>query len=55
MINFVFKIVSRSNLMDLKKTKKNLNTQIKIEMKKYKLEILTYENDFLIKNLKKAG
>ena len=41
--------------MNLKETKKNLNLEIKKELDKSKLEVLTNENDFLIKNLKKAG
>ena len=41
--------------MSLNKTKKDLNPEIKKELEKYKLEVLTHENDFLIKNLKKAG
>ena len=41
--------------MDLKETKKNLISAIKKEFKKSKLEVLTNENDFLVKNLKKAG
>ena len=41
--------------MNLKETNKNLNPEIKNEFKKSKLEVLTNENDFLIKNLKKAG
>ena len=36
-------------------TKKNLNPEIKKELGKSKLEVLTNENDFLVKNLKKAG
>ena len=43
------------NLMNLKDTKKDLNSQIKKEFKKSKFEVLTNENDFLVKNLKKAG
>ena len=35
--------------------KKNLTPEKKKELKKSKLELLTNENDFLIKNLKKAG
>ena len=35
--------------------KKNLSTGIKKELKKSKLDLLTNENDFLVKNLKKAG
>jgi len=41
--------------MNLNETKKNLNHEIKKELKKSKLEVLTNENDFLVKNLKKAG
>ena len=41
--------------MNLNKTQKNLKTEIKKELKKSKLEVLTNENDFLVKNLKKAG
>ena len=41
--------------MNLKETNKDLNSEIKKEFEKSKLEVLTYENDFLVKNLKKAG
>ena len=41
--------------MYLKETNKDFNTQIKKELEKSKLEVLTNENDFLVKNLKKAG
>ena len=41
--------------MNLNETKKDLNTEIKKELKKSKLKVLTNENDFLVKNLKKAG
>ena len=41
--------------MNLNKTKKDLIPEIKKELKKSKLKVLTYENDFLVKNLKKAG
>ncbi len=41
--------------MHLKETKKDLNSEIKKELEKSKLEVLTNENDFLVKNLKKAG
>ena len=41
--------------MNLKETKKDFNTEIKKELEKSKLEVLTNENDFLVKNLKKAG
>jgi len=37
------------------KTKKSLNLEIKKALEKSKLEVLTNENDFLVKNLKKAG
>ena len=36
-------------------TKKNFNPEIKKKLEKYKLKVLTNENDFLVKNLKKAG
>ena len=35
--------------------KKNLTPEIKKEFKKSKFKFLTNENDFLVKNLKKAG
>ena len=41
--------------MNLNKTEKNATLAIKKEIKKTKLDLLTDENDFLIKNLKKAG
>ena len=41
--------------MNLNETKKNLNLEIKKEFVKSKLKVLTHENDFLVKNLKKAG
>ena len=41
--------------MNLKETKKNLTSEIEKELKKSKLKVLTNENDFLVKNLKKAG
>ena len=41
--------------MNLNETKNNITPEIKKELKKYKLEVLTNENDFLVKNLKKAG
>ena len=41
--------------MNLKETKKYINSEIKKELEKSKLEVLTNENDFLVKNLKKAG
>ena len=36
-------------------TKRGLNQEIKKELEKSKLKVLTNENDFLVKNLKKAG
>ena len=41
--------------MNLIETRKDLNSEIKKELEKSKLEVLTNENDFLVKNLKKAG
>jgi len=41
--------------MNLKETKKYLNPEIQKKLAKSKLEVLTNENDFLVKNLKKAG
>ena len=41
--------------MILKETKKDLNIEIKKDLEKSKLEVLTNENDFLVKNLKRAG
>ena len=41
--------------MNLNVTKKDLNPENKKELEKSKLEVLTNENDFLVKNLKKAG
>ena len=41
--------------MNLNETKKDVNPEIKKELEKSKLEVLTNENDFLVKNLKKAG
>ena len=48
-------IILRTNLMNLNETKKNLNPKIRKELEKSKLKVLTNENDFLVKNLKKAG
>ena len=41
--------------MNLNETKKNITSEIKKGFKKSKLEVLTNENDFLVRNLKKAG
>ena len=54
MISTVFKIF-RTILMDLNKTKRDLSPEIRKELEKSKLKVLTNENDFLVKNLKKAG
>jgi len=51
-VSFTFFI---TNLMNLNEIKKDLKPEIKKELKKSKLEVLTNENDFLVKNLKKAG
>ena len=51
----VFQIILRTNLMNLNETKKDFNYEIKKELEKSKLKVLTNENDFLVKNLKKAG
>ena len=55
MISTVFINNLRTDLMNLNKTKKELNPEIRKEWEKSKLEVLTNENDFLVKNLKKAG
>ena len=41
--------------MNPTETKKNLTLDIKKDLKKSKLDELTNQNDFLVKNLKKAG
>ena len=41
--------------MDTHKTKKYTTTEIIEKLKKSKFDLLTNENDFLVKNLKKAG
>ena len=45
----------RTNLMNTNEAKKNLNPEIRKVFEKSKLKVLTNENDFLVKNLKKAG
>ena len=54
-ILIVFCEVLSTNPMNLNETKKDLNPEIKKELEKSKLKVLTNENDFLVKNLKKAG
>ena len=52
--NVIFlKIVFK--FMNTNKIKKNPTTEIKEKLKKSKFDLLTNENDFLVKNLKKAG
>ena len=41
--------------MNLNETKKDLNSENRKELEKSKFKLLTNENDFLVKNLKKAG
>ena len=41
--------------MNLNETTKDLNLETRKEVEKSKLKVLTNENDFLVKNLKKAG
>ena len=41
--------------MNSDKFKKNMTIQIKEKLKKSNFDVLTNQNDFLVKNLKKAG
>ena len=41
--------------MNINETKKDINSEIQKGLEKSKLKVLTSENDFLVKNLKKAG
>ena len=41
--------------MNANKIKKNLTIEIKDKLNKSKFDLLTKENDFFVKNLKKAG
>ena len=41
--------------MNLNEAKKDLNSENRKELEKSKFKVLTNENDFLVKNLKKAG
>ena len=41
--------------MNINKIKKNPTTEIKQKLKKSIFDVLTNENDFLVKTLKKAG
>ena len=49
------KINLRTNLVNLNEIKKDLDLKTRKEVEKSKLKVLTNENDFLVKNLKKAG
>ena len=48
-LKLIFKV------MNPNKIKKNPTAEINEKLKKSKLDVLTNENDFLVKNLKKAG
>lgn len=50
---FFLKLIFK--LMNPNKIKKNPTSEIKEKFKKSKFDVLTNENDFLVKNLKKAG
>ena len=52
-MSFFFRLTFK--IMNTNKIKKNSNTEIKEKNKKSKFDVLTNENDFLVKNLKKAG
>ena len=41
--------------MNLNETKKGFKSRNQKKLEKSKLKVLTNENDFLVKNLKKAG
>ena len=55
MITNVFKLILGFKLMNINKTKRDLTPDIIKEQKKSIIKVLTNENDFLVKNLKKAG
>ena len=54
-IKFVFFLRLIFKFMNINKIKKNPTTEIKEKLKKSKFDLLTNENDFLVKSLKKAG
>ena len=54
MIGFVFFLLTFKT-MSSNKFKKILSTEIKEKIKNSKFVVLNSENDFLVKNLKKAG
>ena len=41
--------------MNINETKKDLKLEIRKDLEKSKLKVLTSENEFLVKSLKKAG
>ena len=52
-MSFFFRLTFK--IMNTDKIKKNPTTEIKEKIKKSKFDLLTNENDFLVKSLKKAG
>ena len=52
-MSFFLKLIFK--LMNPNKIKKIPTAEINEKLKKSKLDVLTNENDFLVKNLKKAG
>ena len=58
MISRIHKVIFQNKFfkfMNTHKIKKNLTPEIKDKLKYSKFDVLTNENDFLVKNLKKAG
>ena len=54
-ISYVIFLKIDFKFMSTNKIKKNSTTEIKEKLKKSKFDLLTNENDFLVKSLKKAG
>ena len=52
-MSFFFKIDFK--FMNINKIKKHPTSEIKDKLKKSKFDLITNENDFLVKSLKKAG
>ena len=52
-IAIILKLIFK--FMNINKIKKNPTTAIKEKLKKSMFDLLTNENDFLVKSLKKAG
>ena len=48
-LSLIFKLINTNNI------KKIPTTEIKEKLRKSKFDLLTNENDFLVKSLKKAG